>query len=102
MPPTKKYNTVYKKLKLSIIYFHIILFIFLSFLKYIISQDEIPKINLKRGLDNSPSFEEKDINDKECSNNILRFNQRNYLLNNIGSNKNVDFLILMSTIIMRD
>ena len=94
MPTTKKNNTVYKKLKLNTINFHIILFISLSFLKFIISQDEIREVNSERGLGGySPSFEEKDINDKECFNNILRFTQKNYLLNNIGSNKNGDFLI---------
>ena len=79
-------HNLYKILKLPNINFYI-LFVFLSFLKYTFTQYETPQLVY------DSNFEEKDINDKECFNNILRFNQRNYLLNNIGLNKNGDFLI---------
>ena len=79
-------HNLYKILKLPNINFYI-LFVFLSFLKYTFTQYGTPQLVY------DSNFEEKDINDKECFNNILRFNQRNYLLNNIGLNKNGDFLI---------
>ena len=67
----KKINTVYKKLKLSNINFNIILFISFSFLSYINNQDEIRKLNPERDLA-APAFEEKNINNKEYFNNVVK------------------------------
>ena len=88
----KKINTVYKKLKLSNINFNIILFISFSFLSYINNQDEIRKLNPERDLA-APAFEEKNINNKECFNNVVKLTQKNYHLNSIGSNMRGNFLV---------
>ena len=102
-------NTAYKKLKLTNINFFIILFISLSFLKYIYNQDKISQLapikcrsdTSERNLgdiDADPynilsCTSYLSINNHKCFNNILRFNQKNYQLNSISSNKNGDFLI---------
>ena len=88
----KKINTAYKKLKLTNINFHIILFISFSFLRYISNQDEIRKLNPERDLV-APAFEEKNINNKECFNNVVKLAQKNYHLNSIGSNMRGNFLV---------
>ena len=98
---TKKLNTVYKKLKLVHINFFIILFISLSNLKFINNQNKIREINCIRELDGriGPNIEQNtcelnpSIYNQECFNYILKFNQKDYLLNSIASNKNEDFLI---------
>ena len=101
--PTTKDITVYKKYRLINIIFYIILLISVSFFDYIYSQDKIRNLYPKRSLD--PDEPEQDIvqfsscdsepsiEDQNCFNDILKFNQKNFLLNSIGSNKNEDILI---------
>ena len=79
--------------------FYIILFIYFSSLKYIYGQGPgNNKINPNENKDEElydifPCELDSSINNQKCFNNVLRFNQKKYQLNNIALNKNGDFLI---------
>ena len=92
----EKYNTVYKKFKLTSINFYFILFISISLMKYIYSQGPEDGSNPNQDEDiehYSPCELNPSINNQECFNYVLKFNQKDFLLNSIASNKNEDFLI---------
>ena len=94
--PMEKYNTIYKKFKLTSINFYFILFISISLMKYISSQDPEDGSNPNQDEDiehYSPCKLNPSINNQECFNYVLKFNQKDFLLNSIASNKNEDFLI---------
>ena len=96
-----KLNTIYKKFNLINIKFFIILFILLSNLKFINNQNKIRELNCIRELEDkvAPSHAQDicelnpSIDNQECFNYILKFKQKDFLLNSIASNKNEDFLI---------
>ena len=92
----EKYNTVYKKFKLTVINFYFILFKSISLVTYIYSQAPKEGLNPNQEQDieqYSPWKLNPSINNQECFNYILKFNQKDFLLNSIASNKNEDFLI---------
>ena len=94
--PMEKYNTIYKKFKLTSINFYFILFISISLMKYIYSQGTEDGSNPNQDEDiehYSPCKLNPSINNQECFNYVLKFNQKDFLLNSIASNKNEDFLI---------
>ena len=94
--PMEKYNTIYKKFKLTSINFYFILFISISLMKYIYSQGPEDGSNPNQDEDiehYSPCELNPSINNQECFNYVLKFNQKDFLLNSIASNKNEDFLI---------